>query len=118
MIAIGVKNCNQHSIYWLYNYNQVEDFMSRVMTYLSKKDHDRFTKVCEREECTPYMLFKKAVLDHIWAYPLEKAAPSGNGVLKKDLEDTQIETPKPEPAPVGTEEISESVRRILEGKED
>lgn len=89
--------------------------MSRVMTYLSKKDHDRFIKVCEREQCTPYMLFKKAVLDHIWAYPLEKAAPSENGELKQDLEEATImEIPKPQIMEPG--EVEERVKQILKGE--
>lgn len=93
--------------------------MSRVMTYLSKKDHDRFTKVCEREKCTPYMLFKKAVLDHIWAYPLEKDPPSENGGLKKDLgEATITDATEPEPSKVEADEVSERVRKILEGKKE
>ena len=93
--------------------------MSRVMTYLSKKDHDRFTEVCEREECTPYMLFKKAVLDHIWAYPLEKAPPSEKEDLKPDLGEAAVEeVAEPEPAMGQAEEIAESVRKILEGKEE
>lgn len=90
--------------------------MSRVMTYLSKKDHDRFTKVCEREQCTPYMLFKKAVLDHIWAYPLEKAPPSENGGLKQDLGEAGItEVPEPETSEMDAEEVAERVRKILKG---
>ena len=85
------------------------------MTYLSKKDHERFTKVCEREECTPYMLFKKAVLDHIWAYPLEKAAPSENGELKPDLEEAAImEVPEPQRMEPG--EVEERVKQILKGE--
>ncbi len=90
--------------------------MSRVMTYLSKDEHARFKEICDREACTPYMLIKKAVLDHIWAYPLEKGPPSENGELKKE-EATPVEVAELEPGIVGTDEISESVRRILEGKE-
>lgn len=87
------------------------------MTYLSKKDHDRFTKVCEREDCTPYMLFKKAVLDHIWAYPLEKASLSENEVLKLDLREVAItDAPELETSEVEAEEVAERVRKILEGK--
>ncbi len=59
--------------------------MSRVMTYLSKDEYARFRNICDREDCTPYMLIKKAVLDHIWAYPLEKAPAPENEALKQDF---------------------------------
>ncbi len=91
--------------------------MSRVMTYLNKKDHERFTQVCEKEDCTPYMLFKKAVLDHIYAYPLEKAPDSENGVLKQDLgEEAVTEVPEPETPIMDAEEVQERVRKILKGE--
>lgn len=89
--------------------------MSRVMTYLSKDEYARFREVCEREECTPYMLIKTAVLDHIWAYPREKPPVSEKEALKPALE-TDI-APEPETPKIDAEELSESVRRILEGKE-
>ena len=89
--------------------------MSRVMTYLSKEEYARFKKICDRERCTPYMLFKKAVLDHIWAYPLEKAAPSENGVLKQDLEEAAI-MEIPEPLIMEPGEVEERVKQILKGE--
>jgi len=87
------------------------------MTYLSKDEYARFRNICDREECTPYMLIKKAVLDHIWAYPLEKAPASENMGLKQNLEETVItEVAEPKPAITDAEELSESVRKILERK--
>jgi len=89
------------------------------MTYLSKDEYARFRNICDREECTPYMLIKKAVLDHIWAYPLEKDPASENMGLKQNLEETVItEVAEPEPAITDAEELSESVRKILEGNVD
>ncbi|NQT07566.1 hypothetical protein HQ586_00665 [Candidatus Bathyarchaeota archaeon] len=85
------------------------------MTYLSKDEHARFKEICDREACTPYMLIKKAVLDHIWAYPLEKAPPSEKGELKEDLK-TQNETPEIEPQEMGAGEIEDRVKKILKGE--
>lgn len=93
--------------------------MSRVMTYLSKDEYARFKNICDREDCTSYMLIKKAVLDHIWAYSLEKAPAPENEALKQDLGETVIkEVAEVEPAVTDAEELSESVRRILERKSD
>ncbi len=86
--------------------------MSRVASvYLSKAERDRFNKVCEKEGCTPYSLVKKTLMDHIWAYPLEKAPPSE----KEDLNQELGKVTEVEPT-MGAEAVSESVRRILEGK--
>ena len=93
--------------------------MSRVMTYLSKDEYARFRNICDREDCTSYMLIKKAVLDHIWAYPLEKAPASENEALKQDLVETAItEVTEVKPAVTDADELSESVRRLLERKKD
>jgi len=93
--------------------------MSRVMTYLSKEEYARFREICEREQCTPYMLFKTAVLDHIWAYPLENAPASEEKGLKQDLEAVDItDSPEPETSKLEADEVSERVRKILEGKKE
>lgn len=96
-------------------YKRDTKFMSRVMTYLSKDEHARFKEICVKEACTPYMLIKKAVLDHIWAYPLEKPAPSENGEQKGDLK-TLSETPEHEAPEMRPEEVEERVKRILKGE--
>jgi len=89
------------------------------MTYLSKDEYARFRNICDREDCTPYMLIKKAVLDHIWAYPLEKAPAPENEALKQDLGKTKtMEVVEPEAAMKDAGGLSESVRKILEGKVD
>ncbi len=90
--------------------------MSRVASvYLSKAERDRFNKVCEKEGCTPYSLVKKTLMDHIWAYPLDKAAPSENGELKKDLE-PQLETSDLENPKMEVGEIEDRVKQILQGE--
>lgn len=89
------------------------------MTYLSKDEYARFRNICDREDCTPYMLIKKAVLDHIWAYPLETPPASENEALKQVSEETApMEVVEPEAAMADAGGLSESVRRILEGKVD
>ena len=88
--------------------------MSRVASvYLSKEERDRFMLVCEKESCTPYSLVKKTVLDHIWAYPLEKAPPAEGEDIKPELEETNIETHEPETAKMDAEAVSERVKKIL-----
>lgn len=94
--------------------------MSRVASvYLSKAERERFMQVCEKENCTPYSLVKKTVLDHIWAYSLENASPAKLEDIKTDLGETAIKkVTEPEPAMVDAENLSESVRKILEGNID
>lgn len=94
--------------------------MSRVASvYLSKAERERFMLVCEKESCTPYSLVKKSVLDHIWAYPLEKAPAPENEALKQDLgEKKTVEVVEPEAAMEDAGGLSESVRKILEGNVD
>jgi hypothetical protein len=75
-------------------------------------------QVCEKESCTPYSLVKKTVLDHIWAYPLEKASSAEGEDIKPDLGEVDItDTPESEPS-MEAEAVSERVRKILEGKEE
>ena len=88
--------------------------MSRVASvYLSKDERDRFMRVCEKEGCTPYALAKKALLEHIWNYPLEEGSAP-----EKDTEGRETEGPTPE---VSVEEASEKhmkeVRDVEEGFE-
>ncbi len=83
--------------------------------YISRAEFDRLNAVCEKERCKPYSLVKRVLLDHIWAYPLEKAPPSKKGELKKDLE-TQNETPEPETQEMGPEEFDKRVKQILKGE--
>ena len=92
--------------------------MSRVASvYLSKDERDRFMKVCEKEGCSAYSLAKKALLDHIWAYPLEKALSAEGEDIKPDLGEVDItDTPEPETSEIDVEEVSERVKKILEGK--
>jgi len=88
------------------------------MTYLSKDEHARFKEICDREDCTPYMLIKKAVLDHIWAYPLENASYAEKEEIKPDLGENAItDAPESEPS-VEPEAVSDRVKKILEGKEE
>ena len=92
--------------------------MSRVASvYLSKDERDRFMLVCEKESCTPYSLVKKTVLDHIWAYPLEKTSPEESEDIKPDLGEVDT-TETPEPVKMEAEAVSETVKKILEGKKD
>ena len=92
--------------------------MSRVASvYLSKEERDRFMQVCEKESCTPYSLVKKTVLDHIWAYPLEKASSAEGEDIKPDLGEVDItDTHEAETSEIDVEEVSERVKKILEGK--
>lgn len=94
--------------------------MSRVASvYLSKAELDRFDQVCEKEGCSRYSLAKKALLDHIWAYPLEKASSEEEEDIKPDLGETIIaDAPEPEASKIDAEAVSERVRKILEGKEE
>lgn len=91
--------------------------MSRVASvYLSKAERDRFDLVCEKEGCTPYSLAKKALLDHIWAYPLEKPLPEEGQEISPDLEAADIkDAPELEPA-IEAEEVAERVKKILAGE--
>ena len=90
--------------------------MSRVASvYLSKAERDRFDLVCEKEGCSRYSLAKKALLDHIWAYPLEKASPSEEDI-KLDLGEVDtMDAPEPETSKIEAEAVSERVRKILKG---
>ena len=91
--------------------------LSRVASvYLSKAERHRFDLVCEKEGCTPYSLAKKALLDHIWAYPLEKAPPEVGAEISPDLVESDIkDASELEPA-IEAEEVSERVRKILAGE--
>ena len=92
--------------------------MSKISSiYLSREETSRLKEVCEKEGCKPYSLVKRVLLDHIWAYPLEKAHPSEKGSLEQDLGEDVV-TDVPEPAKANAEELSDSVRKILEGKEE
>lgn len=91
--------------------------MSRVASvYLSKAERDRFDLVCEKEGCSRYSLAKKALLDHIWAYPLEKAPAAEGEDIKPDLNGVETtDAPESEPT-IEVEAVSERVKKILEGK--
>lgn len=94
--------------------------MSRVASvYLSKTERERFMQVCEKESCTPYSLVKKTVLDHIWAYPLEKNSPAESEDVRPDLGKNMKtiinDAPEPENSKIEAEAVSERVRKILKG---
>jgi len=93
--------------------------LSKVSSiYLSRKETERLKEVCEKEGCKPYSLVKRVLLDHIWAYPLEKAPPSEKESIKQELgEDVITDAPEPEASEVDAEEVSERVKRILKGNE-
>ena len=85
--------------------------------YLSRKEADRLREVCEKEGCTPYALVKRVVLDHLWAYPSEKPPAPEKEEIKQDLGETEtVEVVEPEAAMEDAGGLSESVKRILEGK--
>jgi len=94
--------------------------MSKISSiYLSRKESDRMREVCEREGCTGYSLVKRVLLDHLWAYPLEKPPAPENEALEQDLgEKETMEVVEPEAAMEDAGGLSESVKRILEGKVD
>lgn len=103
--------------------------LSRVATiYLSKEENDRFQRVCEKENCTPYSLVKRTVLDHIMAYPMEKNGKvdliepievddsvqrNKNQSITNQGESTKIVLDYIEP-----EKVSDKVKKILEGKKN
>jgi len=84
--------------------------------YLSRKEADRLREVCEKEGCTPYALVKRVVLDHLWAYPSEKPPAPEKEDLKQDLGEKTVEVVEPEAAMEDADGLSESVRKLLEGK--
>lgn len=109
--------------------------MSRVASvYLSKDERDRFLKVCEMEDCTPYSLVKKTVLDHIMAYPVEDGDVSDSKKQKRtklELPERELNLERPmEPKStqdesnhifvedIKPEKVSERVKKILEGIKD
>ncbi len=90
--------------------------MSKISSiYLSREETSRLKEVCEKEGCKPYSLVKRVLLDHIWAYPLEKAPPSKKEELKKELE-SKVDPPEPESPEIGPDEVEERVREILKVK--
>ena len=85
--------------------------------YLSRKEADRLREVCEKEGCTPYALVKRVVLDHLWAYPSEKPpAPEKEEIKEVSEETPPMEVVEPEAAMEDADGLSESVRKLLEGK--
>lgn len=92
--------------------------MSKISSiYLSREQYTRMKEVCEKEGCTPYSLAKKALVDHIMAYPLEKPPASEKEPLKQDLGEPAIEEePEPETPKVDPEDVAERVLKILEGE--
>lgn len=74
-------------------------------------------EVCEKEGCTGYALVKRVLLDHLWAYPLEKPpAPEKEEIKQVSEETATIEVAEPEAAMEDADGLSESVRKLLEGK--
>ena len=73
-------------------------------------------EVCEKEGCTGYSLVKRVLLDHLWAYPLETPPAPENEALEQDLGEKTVEVAEVEPAVTDAGGLSESVRKLLEGK--
>lgn len=89
--------------------------MSKISSiYLSRGEYERLMEVCEKEGCKPYSYVKRVLLDHIWAYPLEKSPAAETEKFNPDLGEIET-TDLPETSEMEAEEVSERVKKILKG---
>lgn len=90
-----------------------------VSTKLTVDDYINLRKLCEQKGCSTYALLREAVQEHLLSQSDKQSAPpSEKEGLKEELEETKTETPETEPAKVGSEAVSDRVKKILEGKEE
>lgn len=85
-----------------------------VSTKLTVDDYINLRKLCEQKGCSTYRLAKDAIREYVMAQSdQQSASPSEKEENKQELEEVAEAEPTMEAG-----ELSESVRKILEGKEE